>query len=188
MRRFFGDNIGRLKVTGSQRITIGGSSTKRKPEQVTESSNKGFFPDLKMEQKLNLGISGTIGKKIKVDVKQTSDESIFEKNKISIKYEGDEDDPIKLIEAGDTRLSLSGSQFISYSASSQNLFGIKGEFEFGKLKLTTIVSQQEGQQASATATGNAVEQESDYMDKHFFRNKYFSLASLLFGNLFKYYW
>ncbi len=173
MRRFFGDNIGRLKVTGSQKITIGGSSTKRKPETATESSNKGFFPDLKMEQKLNLGISGTIGKKIKVDVRQTSDESIFEKNKISIKYVGDEDDPIKLIEAGDTRLSLSGSQFISYSASSENLFGIKGEFEFGKLKLTTIVSQQEGQQASASATGNAVEQETEYMDKNFVRNKYF---------------
>jgi len=173
MRRFFGDNIGRLKVTGSQKITIGGSSTKRKPETVSESSNKGFFPDLKMEQKLNLGISGTIGKKIKVDVRQTSDESIFEKNEISIKYEGDEDDPIKLIEAGDTRLSLSGSQFISYSASSENLFGIKGEFEFGKLKLTTIISQQEGQQASASATGNAVEQETEYMDKNFVRNKYF---------------
>jgi len=173
MRRFFGDNIGRLKVTGSQKITIGGSSTKRKPERVTESSNKGFFPDLKMEQKLNLGISGTIGKKIKVDVKQTSDASIFEKNKISIKYVGDEDDPIKLIEAGDTRLSLSGSQFISYSASSENLFGIKGVFEFGKLKLTTIISQQEGQQASASATGNAVQQETEYMDKNFVRNKYF---------------
>jgi len=173
MRRFFGDNIGRLKVTGSQKITIGGSLTKRKPETATESTNKGFFPDLKMEQKLNLGISGTIGKKIKVDVRQTSDESIFEKNKISIKYEGDEDDPIKLIEAGDTRLSLSGSQFISYSASSENLFGIKGEFEFGKLKLTTIVSQQEGQQASASATGNAVQQETEYMDKNFVRNKYF---------------
>ncbi|MCK4500633.1 cell surface protein SprA, partial [Candidatus Babeliales bacterium] len=173
MRRFFGDNIGRLKVTGSQRITIGGSSTKRKPETVNESSNAGFFPDLKMEQKLNLGISGTIGKKIKVDVKQTSDASIFEKNKISIKYVGDEDDPIKLIEAGDTRLSLSGSQFISYSASSEDLFGIKGVFEFGKLKLTTIVSQQEGKQASASATGSAVQHETDYMDKYFIRNKYF---------------
>jgi len=173
MRRFFGDNIGRLKVTGSQRITIGGSNTVRKPDPVTESSKKGFFPDLKMEQKLNLGISGTIGKKIKVDVKQTSDESIFEKNKISIKYEGDEDDPIKLIEAGDTRLALSGSQFISYSASSENLFGIKGQFEFGRLKLTTILSQQEGQQASASATGNAIESKTDYMDKNFARNKYF---------------
>ncbi|MBN2017111.1 MAG: cell surface protein SprA [Candidatus Cloacimonetes bacterium] len=173
MQRFFGDNIGRLKVTGSQKITIGGSSTIRKPEVVTEGTKKGFFPDLKMEQKLNLGISGTIGKKIKVEVKQTSDESIFEKNKISIKYVGDEDDPIKLIELGDTRLSLSGSQFLSYSASSEDLFGIKGEFEFGKLRLTTIVSQQEGQQASASATGNAVEQETDYLDKSFVRNKYF---------------
>ncbi len=173
MRRFFGDNIGRLKVTGSQKITIGGSSTKRKPERVTESSNKGFFPDLKMEQKLNLGISGTIGKKIKVDVKQTSDASIFEKNKISIKYVGDEDDPIKLIEAGDTRLALSGSNFVTSPASSENLFGIKGVFEFGKLKLTTIISQQEGKQASASATGNAVQQETEYMDKNFVRNKYF---------------
>ncbi|MBC8526783.1 MAG: cell surface protein SprA [Candidatus Cloacimonetes bacterium] len=173
MRRFFGDNIGRLKVNGTQRITIGGSRTVNKPELETESSHKSFLPDLKMEQKLNLGINGTIGKKIKVDVKQTSEVSIFEENKISIKYEGDEDDPIKLIEAGDTRISLSGSQFIGYSASSEDLFGIKGVFEFGKLNLTTIMSQQEGKQASASATGNAVQEESEYMDMNFARNKYF---------------
>ena len=173
MKRFFGDNLGRLRVTGSQKITVGGSRTVKKPDPVYEGSKKSILPDLTMKQDLNLGISGTIGDKIKVNVEQTSEESIFKKNKISIKYEGDEDDPIKLIEGGDTRLSLSGSQFISYSASSEDLFGLKGEFEFGKLKLTTIVSQQEGQHASASATGSSMEDFTDYQDKDFARNKYF---------------
>ncbi|MCK4359868.1 MAG: cell surface protein SprA [Candidatus Cloacimonetes bacterium] len=173
MRRFFGDNIGRLRVTGSQKITIGGTKTTNKPRLDTESTRRSILPDLNMKQELNLGISGTIGDKIKVDVKQTSEESIFKKNKISIKYEGDEDDPIKLIEGGDTRLSLSGSHFISYSASSEDLFGIKGKFEFGKLKLTTILSQQEGQHASATATGTSMQDLTGYRDMDFAPNKYF---------------
>ncbi|MEA3476350.1 MAG: cell surface protein SprA [Candidatus Cloacimonadota bacterium] len=177
MRRFFGDNIGRLRVTGSQKITIGGTKTTHKPRLDKESTRRSILPDLTMKQDLNLGINGTIGDKIKVDVKQTSEESIFKKNKISIKYEGDEDDPIKLIEGGDTRLSLSGSHFISYSASSEDLFGLKGNFEFGKLKLTTIVGQQEGEQASATATGTSMEDFTEYRDMDFARNKYFFIGS-----------
>ncbi|MCD6101567.1 MAG: cell surface protein SprA, partial [Candidatus Cloacimonetes bacterium] len=177
MRRFFGDNIGRLRVTGSQKITIGGTRTTKKPRLDTESTRRSILPDLNMKQDLNLGISGTIGDKIKVDVKQTSEESIFKKNKISIKYEGDEDDPIKLIEGGDTRLSLPGSHFIGSPASSEDLFGLKGNFEFGKLKLTTIVGQQEGQHASASATGTSMEDFTEYRDMDFARNKYFFIGS-----------
>ena len=176
LRKIFGDKLGRLKVTGSQKITVGGVKTVREGEAITESTKKNILPDLKMEQKLDLGINGTIGDKIKVDVEQTSEESIFKENTINVKYEGNEDDPIKLIELGDTQLRLTGSKYISYSASSEDLFGVKGKFEFGKLKFTTILSQEEGQHATASATGTAKEDFSEIRDMDFARNKYFYIG------------
>jgi len=168
MRRLLGDNLGRLSINGSQKITISGRTTVEDPPPVSEGYERNLFPNLQMKQDLNLSISGTIGEKIKVDVQQQSSESFFKKNKLNVKYEGDEDDPIKLIEGGDTRLSLSeGSSLVSYSASSADLFGLKGEFQFGDLNIKTIVSQQEGEQASAQTQGSSLENIAFYKDMDF---------------------
>ena len=176
MRRILGDNLGSLRVNGSQKITFSGQTIVEDPPPVSEGYEKSLFPDLQMKQELNLSIHGTIGEKIKVDVTQQSNESVFKKNKLNVKYEGDEDDPIRLIEGGDTRLSLSqGSSLVSYSASSEDLFGIKGEFQFGDLNIKTILSQQEGEQASAQTKGSSLENVAYYKDMDF-SHRYFFLV------------
>ncbi|MEA2103200.1 MAG: cell surface protein SprA [Candidatus Cloacimonadota bacterium] len=173
MRKFFGDNIGRLRVSGYQKITISGRTTVDDPPPIEEGYKKSLFPDLSMKQELNLGINGTIGDKIHVSVEQSSEQTFMKKNQLNIKYVGDEDDPIKLIEGGDTGIQLSGSEFVSYSASSEGLFGVKGEFEFGNLSLKTILSQQEGQHASAHTTGSSVSNVLSFKDMDFANNHFF---------------
>ncbi len=89
-----------------------------------------------------------------------------------------------MIEGGDTRISLSeGSSLVSYSASSEDLFGIKGEFQFGDLNIKTIVSQQEGEQASAQTRGSSLENVTFYKDMDF-SNRFFYLKDPyeLFGS------
>jgi cell surface protein SprA len=83
-----------------------------------------------MEQETNLRLSGTIGEKIAVNLKYNSkqDEQLFDPNNINVKYTGDEDEVIRSIEAGNITLSLSGSRYISYSTSSQGLFGVTSKF------------------------------------------------------------
>ncbi|MGC9336678.1 MAG: cell surface protein SprA [Candidatus Cloacimonadia bacterium] len=177
LQRFFGDSMGRLRVSGSQRIAFGGGTTSLGGGVYNESSSRGSSLNLKMEQELDLRIHGTIGEKIHVDIRQSpGSSSLFSSDNITIKYVGTEDDPIKLIETGNTSLRLTGSQFVSAPASSGDLFGVKGEFEFGKLKLTTIISQQEGQKATATARGSATESFTEYSDMEFARNKFFYIA------------
>lgn len=177
LQRFFGDSMGRLSVSGSQRITFGGEATSLGGGIYDESSRGSSSLNLKMQQELNLSINGTIGDKIHVDIRQSpGSSSLFSSDNITIKYVGTEDDPIKLIEVGDTRLNLTGSEFVSSPASSGALFGVKGEFEFGKLKLTTIISQQEGQKSSATARGTATESVTEYRDMEFAQNKFFYIA------------
>ncbi len=108
---------------------FGVSSTKRKQIPIYETNKKSTF-DIKMEQETNLRLSGTIGEKIAVNLKYNSkqDEQLFDPNNINVKYTGDEDEVIRSIEAGNITLSLSGSRYISYSTSSQGLFGVTSKF------------------------------------------------------------
>lgn len=156
IRRILGNKAGRLNLDGTQRITLSGSSTKRKIIPIYET-NRGARFDFKMQQDTNLRLSGTIGEKIAVNLKYNSnqDETFFDPNNINIKYTGDEDEVVQSIEAGNIALSLSGSRYISYSTSSQGLFGITSKLKFGALDMTVIASKEEGQKNTKSYIGQS---------------------------------
>ena len=144
---FGGTQAARLSLNGSQKLTLSGSSTVRDRQNLSEGTQRQDF-DLHMRQDLNLTLNGTIGKKIHVDVTHRSsseDGSISNPNEVNISYQGLEDEIIKSIEGGNIALSLSGSKFFSYSASSEGLFGIKSEMKAGNLSVTTILGKDEAQ-------------------------------------------
>jgi hypothetical protein len=156
VQKILGSSAGRLNLDGTQKLTLQAGSTKRKRVAVYDTDNKSRF-DLKMEQETNLRLSGTIGEKIAVNLKYNSkqDEQLFDPNNVSIKYTGDEDEVISSIEAGNITLSLSGSRYISYSTSSQGLFGVTSKLKYGNLDLTVIASKEEGQKNTQTYTGTS---------------------------------
>jgi hypothetical protein len=175
IRRFMGDKAGRLNLNGSQRLTFAGRSTKRSDPGDERDDRVRFTPE--MRQDLNLRLSGTIGEKIHVSVnhQSTSDDDVMPTpSEINIDYEGDEDEIITAIDAGNISLSLSGSKFISYSASSEGLFGIKTQFEAGNLRVTTIMGKDEAQKSTQTWNGNSV-QDSNVVKSNAFvdRTHYF---------------
>lgn len=156
LRRILGNKAGRLNLDGTQKITLTGTSTKRKIIPIYETNRSSRF-DLKMQQETNLRLSGTIGEKIAVNLKYNSnqDETFFDPNNINIKYTGDEDEMVQSIEAGNIALSLSGSRYISYSTTSQGLFGITSKMKIGALDLALIASKEEGQKNSRTYIGQS---------------------------------
>ncbi|MFO7660418.1 MAG: hypothetical protein R6V77_05855 [Candidatus Cloacimonadaceae bacterium] len=156
IRRILGNKAGRLNLDGTQRITLSGTSTKRKLIPIYET-NRGSRFDLQMQQDTNLRLSGTIGEKIAVNMQYNSnqDETFFDPNNINIKYTGDEDEIIQSIEAGNIGLSLSGSRYISYSTSSQGLFGIVSKLKYGPLDVTMIASKEEGQKNTMSYIGQS---------------------------------
>ena len=156
VRRFMGDKAGRLNLNGSQRLTFAGRMSKRSDALGEGDENIDFTPE--MRQDLNLRLRGTIGEKIHVNVnhQSTSDENVMPTpSEININYEGDEDDVVRAVDAGNISLALSGSKFISYSASSEGLFGIKSQFEAGNLSVTTIMGKDEAQKNTQTWTGDS---------------------------------
>jgi len=156
IRRILGNKAGRLNLDGTQRITLSGTSTKRKLIPIYEV-NRGSRFDLQMQQDTNLRLSGTIGEKIAVNLTYNSnqDETFFNPNNINLKYTGDEDEVVQSIEAGNIALALSGSRYISYSTSSQGLFGIISKLKFGALDVTMIASKEEGQKNSMSYIGQS---------------------------------
>lgn len=175
VRRFMGNKAGRLNLDGSQKLTFAGSSTTTDNPGSEGDNNKNF--DLEMKQDLNLRLKGTIGEKIHVNVNhRSSSEDTFmsEPNDINISYKGFEDEVVKSIEGGNIALSLTGSRFISYSASSEGLFGIKSNMEFGGLKLTTIFGKDEAKKSTKKYRGNTQSDSTNIKSKDFVnRTHYF---------------
>ena len=168
LRRFIGDRPSRLSLTGSQKLTISGSSTKRDDRRLTERGDGSSF-SLDMRQDLNLLLRGTIGEKIFVNVKHNSsaDASFADPSNVEIEYKGDEDEIVQSIKGGNISLALSGSQFISYSASSKGLFGVRGDFKLGDLKLTAIASKEESAKLTKKFTGTDAADSLQYRSKDF---------------------
>ncbi|MDD3052278.1 MAG: hypothetical protein PHR06_14185, partial [Candidatus Cloacimonetes bacterium] len=154
VKRIMGDRKSRLSLTGSQKITISGSLKETKGQAYGDNSVD-FTPKMKQDLKLNL--QGTIGEKILVKMTHHSatDLTLDDPNKIEISYKGDEDEIIQSIEAGDISLSLSGSKYISTSASSSGLFGVKTKMKMGNLEITSIISKEEGQKSSKSYSGQS---------------------------------
>jgi len=175
VRKFMGNKAGRLNLDGSQKLTFTGGSTSRKTPQKSENDKSTDF-SLQMRQDLNLRLRGTIGEKIHVDVNHhsTSDYAMLSQpNDINISYQGFEDEVVQTIEGGNIALSLSGSKYISYTASSEGLFGVKSEMEAGGLKLTTIVGKDEAKKSTQKYRGDTQADSLNIRSYEFVKRKYF---------------
>lgn len=138
-----------LRVTGQADIRAGFNY--RRSEQQASLFGRPSQLDPEFKQDLRLGITGTIGDKMRVNVNWDTENQFDYQNQIRLQYTGYEDEIIQSIEAGNVFLQTP-SRLIR---SGQSLFGIKSEFKVGGLRLTTVASQQEGQANSLTINGGA---------------------------------
>ncbi|MBD3169349.1 MAG: cell surface protein SprA [candidate division Zixibacteria bacterium] len=175
VRSIIGEGGPGLKVTGYRRITFTGKSQWDSGVQSTAAYKQSKFPTLNMEQESKFDITGTIGDKITVSVKQDSKALSDLENRIHLKYTGYEDEIVKSIEAGNTNLSLPNTQFVGYSQNVQGLFGIKAEAQVGNLDLTVITSQEKGSTEKTTFTAGAQQEAIIVRDYEYLKRTYFWL-------------
>ena len=165
-----------LTVQGSERIAVSGRSDWCSNCPKTEGMvRQDKFPDLNMEQELNVSLHGNIGEKINVEIQHSgSGQGAESTNRVRINYRGFDDDIIKLIEMGDTDLNLSGAQLMSYSGAAKGLFGVKALATAGPLDLTVIASKEEGETASGSFSTSGGQFSSvpindyDFLERQFF--------------------
>jgi len=172
--RIFGEGGAGLKVTGFRKITFSGRSSWTDASS-SDTYQQSKFPALNMEQISQFEINGNIGSKIKVRVTQNSQSDIPLANRIWIRWEGDDDDILKTIEAGNTTLSLPRTALVGYSAQVQGLFGIKAAAQLGNLTVTAIASQEKGSADQITVTPGGEESASVIRDNQFAQGRIFDL-------------
>jgi hypothetical protein len=158
MPGLIGDAIGtggELDISGHQTITVSGVSHIYPNRVSVEGASTSLFPDLKMEQELQVRLDGTIGEKIHVAVDHDSQRQMGSTYSVSLNYEGTEDEIIQSIELGDVNLSITGPEFISYSIPHQGLFGAKLIAQAGPFDLTVIASKEGSSTESSDFVGQA---------------------------------
>ncbi len=161
-----------LSVTGTADMSIGASITDTEDPSLPPDQQRRIDP--MFEQNLRLNIQGSIGDKLTIGTDWDTQRSFDFENRVSIRYQGYEDEILQSIELGNVSMET-GNSMISGGAS---LFGIKSEAQFGPLRLTSVISQQEGQSDTQTIEGGSQESTIEIRpaaydnDRHYFIDFY----------------
>ena len=159
-----------LRVNGQADIMAGFDY--RKSDQQISVTGKSSQLDPDFKQDLRLGITGSIGDKLRVDVNWDTNNQFDYENQLRLQYQGYEDEIIQSIEAGNVNLSTP-SRLIR---GGQSLFGIKSELQMGGLHLTTVASQQEGQSNTLDISGGSETTEFEIRPTEYDESRHFFLA------------
>jgi cell surface protein SprA len=120
----------------------------------------------------NFSMNASIGDKLKFPINLNTLSNLGFDNQIKLNYKGTKDEIIKSIEAGNL-------SFISRSVlipSTQNLFGIKTQLQFGRLFVTAAIANQKSQRQSMALQGGASTQKFQKRLDDYEENRHFLLA------------
>ena len=172
--KIFGPGGVRIKTQGTAELKIGANLKSIDNPSLPIRNRKTTAFDF--DEKINLSVNGRVGDKVNMNLNYNTDATFdFDTQNLKLKYEGKEDEIIKLVEGGNVSFPTNNS--LVKGASS--LFGIRTDMQFGKLKLQTVVSQKKSTSKSVSAKGGtqttAFELDaSDYEEnRHFFLSHYF---------------
>ena len=183
--KVFGPGGVRLKTSGSMSLTLSLVTNKIDNPALSESARKKTYFDF--DEKIQATINASVGTKVGFNMTYNTDATFdFDAQKMSLKYEGDEDQIIKTIEGGNISMTT-GSSLIRGGTS---LFGLKTTLQFGKLTVTGLVSQQETDSKTVSSKGgsqttefeigvDAYDQNRHFFLAHYFRDNYDQFISRL---------
>lgn len=176
--KIFGPGGVQIKTQGSAELKVGANMRHVQNPSIALNKRKTFGFDF--DENINMSLKGSVGDKINMNLNYNTEATFdMDAQNLKLKYEGKEDEIIKLIEAGDVSLPSNSSLIQGSSA----LFGIRTDLQFGKLKLQTVVSQKKSSSKSVSSKGGvqlhpfeftAVDYEENrhYFLAHFFRDRY----------------
>lgn len=169
----FGSNKVDIRPQGTVELMLGWVHNRNDNPNLPERQRR--VGNFDFRQNIQLNVTGSIGDKIKLNTNFNTQEMFGNNNRANLKYEGQEDDILKVIELGNVNLPLSGTLITGMST----LFGVKAGLQFGRLTVTGIATQQQGQRQEVNVAGGAQIQKfeisaADYeANRHYFLGEYF---------------
>ncbi|MEO5673924.1 MAG: cell surface protein SprA, partial [Chitinophagales bacterium] len=174
--RIFGGTKVDIRPQGNIDLTFGGNYQNILNPTLTKRQRKqgGFNFDMNIQ----MNVLAKIGDKLKMNVNYNTQSNFNFENQVKLEYTGYQDDVIKKIEAGNISLPLKGSLI----SGSQSLFGLKTQLQFGRLTVTSVISQQQSQTQSVTVQGGAQQQTFRITSDQYDENRNYYLAQYFLNN------
>lgn len=174
--RVFGGGSVDIRPQGSFELIFQGQFNKNENPLANERARKrGGFD---FDERIQLNVVGNIGDKLKVTTNYNTESQFDFENQVKLDYTGYEDEIIKKIEAGNVSLPLSSSLITG----SQALFGIKTQLQFGRLKITSVLSQQKSETKEITINSGSQTNEFRIQADNYEANKHYFLAHFFRDN------
>ena len=172
--KIFGPGGIRVKTQGTAELKFGVKKKNVDNPSLPIRNRKTTMMDF--DEKINLNVNGRVGDKVNMNLNYNTDATFdYDAQNMKLKYDGKEDEIIKLVEAGN--VSFPSNSSLIRGASS--LFGFRTDMQFGKLKLQTVISQKKSSSKSVSSKGGVQltpfeKNVTDYEEnKHFFLSEYF---------------
>ena len=174
--RDFGLDKPKLMLQGTMDIRLKGYGEK---DDAEGSTNTSLWPSPTLNYTPNVMVKGKIGPYITVEINNV-EEGLGARNQVRVVYEESykdefEDYILQRVEAGTTNLALTGTELTGYSENHQGLFGIKADWKLGDWRLTTIASQDGGDQEEYSLKASESVSEFQILDKQFVAYRYYFL-------------
>ena len=176
--KIFGPGGVRIKTQGTAEMKFG--ATLKNIDNPALPIRNRKTTTMNFDEKINLNVNGKVGDKVNMNLNYNTDATFdFDSQNFKLRYEGKEDEIIKLVEGGN--ISFPSNNSLVQGASS--LFGIRTDLQFGKLKLQTVLSQKKSSNKSVSSKGGKqltpfefsaadYEENRHFFLSHSFRNRY----------------
>lgn len=172
--KIFGPGGVRIKTQGTAELKLGANFKNVENPSLPERNRHTKAIDF--DEKININVTGKVGDKVNMSLNYNTDATVdWDSKNLKLRYEGKEDEIIKLVEAGNITFPSNNSLI----KGANSLFGVRADMQFGKFKLQTVVSQKNSTTKSVSTKGglqlasfelNVADYEEN---RHFFLAKYF---------------
>ncbi|MBO4724036.1 MAG: cell surface protein SprA [Bacteroidaceae bacterium] len=183
--KIFGPGGVQVRTSGSAAVKFGYNRNKvDNPSLSVQNRSTGGFD---FDEQINLNIRASVGDKVNMNLNYNTEATFdIDAKTIKLRYEGKEDEIIRLLEAGN--ISFPTNSSLIQGASS--LFGIRSDLQFGKLKLQMVLSQKESSSATVNSQGgqqitdfeidaSSYDENRHFFLAHFFRDNYDASMAML---------
>lgn len=177
LEKVFGPGGVQLKTQGSVQLNMGIKSNKTDNPALSVSARRKTYFDF--DQKIQATVNASVGNKMSFNMTYNTDATFsFDSQSLKLQYEGEEDEIIKEIEAGNVSMTT-GSSLIKGSTS---LFGIKTKMQFGKLTATALVAQQNSESQTVSSKGGVQTSSFSITADSYDQNRHYFLAHYFYEN------
>ena len=169
--KIFGPGGVSIRTQGSAELKMGINMKKVNNPSLAASRRKTTGFDF--DEKINLSVTGKVGDKVNMNINYNTEATFdVDAQQMKLKYDGKEDEIVKLVEAGNVSMPSNSSLIHGISS----LFGLRTDLQFGKLKLQTVVSQKKSASKSVSSKGGTQTQNFEVSAVDYEENQHFWLS------------